>query len=56
MKIIQHYQNGYVDADPENEREKYFEKGDFVEIDYREYQVIDYIQKDGHPRFSLRLK
>lgn len=52
MKIIQKYQNGYVDILAENARESLYEKGDCIEVEYQDYKIIDYKYKDGKPLYQ----
>ncbi len=47
MKIIRKYYNGFVDIIPETEKDNTYEKGDYIEVDFTDYKIMDYEVRDG---------
>lgn len=54
MKIIKQYQNGYVDVLAQKPVEALFEKGDYIEVDYQDYEIFDYEIVDGKHIYQCR--
>lgn len=55
MKIIKEYQNGYADILAESAIESLYEKGDYIEVDFKDYYIFDYYIENGQHIYQARL-